>query len=229
MHGWGCDSAIWNIQLAYFGTQYSCIAIDLCGFGDSSIPDRPYSVRDYADRILELLDHLSITSVVVIGHSFGGRIAMELSILRPSMVRGLVLTASAGLRRFSVIRHCKVLIYKLRKLLCRIGLFNGKRLTRYGSSDYKASCGIMTAILVKATKYSSSRTARQIDCPTLLIWGNADDQTPLWIAHKLNRLIANSCVVMCGEGHFPFLSRPALYNAILGNYISALSGGEVAT
>jgi pimeloyl-ACP methyl ester carboxylesterase len=80
---------------------------------------------------------------------------------------------------------------------------------RFGSRDYK-NAGALRGILVKAVNEDATDVASKISNPTLLLWGELDQETPIWIGRKLNELIANSkLIIMPGKDHFPFLGSGA--------------------
>ena len=74
------------------------IVVDFNGFGETPEPNRPYSVGDYAGEVLSVLEKENIEDTIIVGHSFGGRVALEICAKFPDVARALVLVDSAGIK-----------------------------------------------------------------------------------------------------------------------------------
>ena len=137
--------------------------------------------------------------MILIGHSFGGRIAMRLATISPD-VAGLILLDSAGVKPHRGVRYyAKVISYKIGK---KLGL---SRLPK-GSTDYAALGGSMRKTFVNIVNECSEKDAKKISVPTLLVWGSEDADTPLYMCRRLHRLIRDSEeIVIEGAGHFAYL------------------------
>ena len=184
------------------------------GFGDTPHGDKPLTVCDYAQGVIKLLDNLNIDKVDVVGHSFGGRVAIYLSAVYPDRVNKLVLCDSAGLKpRRNLRYYFKVFIYKLRKFL-------GLNIEKYGSSDYKALSGVMKKTFVNVVNFDQKTQLSCIFCPTLIIWGGKDKTTPLYMAHKLNKKIKNSELFVIEKGgHFAYADNLDLFSVKLKAFL----------
>lgn len=197
LHGWGCDGSVFAplTEKMYHSTN---LVIDLWGFGKSEKPQKEgMSVFDYAKELRFFLQEQKIGVCSIVCHSFGARVAIPFAAENPDMVDRLVIICGAGLRRFSLSRYVKEKIYKLDK--------RGKR-KNYGSRDYKLADESMRNTLVKAVNCDLSGYASKIECPTLLLYGKKDDDTPIWIAKRLHRLIKRSTLKLYENGgHFLFL------------------------
>ena len=202
LHGWGGEIASFQGLADRLFFRFRTILIDLYGFGKTPHPSHPLSLSDYADGVRRLLLDLGVEECVLIGHSFGGRVAMRIAAFDPR-VTGLVLIDSAGvLPHRGVKYHCKVAAYKIAKKL-RL-----KKLPQ-GSEDYRRLSGAMKETFVNVVNESSEKDALAIAVPTLLVWGDQDKDTPFYMCRRLNKLISGSeCVVMKGCGHFSYLERP---------------------
>lgn len=93
LHFFGGCSNSWAEAITILSPRYRCIALDLCGFGASDAPDKPYKVQDHTNDVLETLAPLQLEKFVLIGHSMGGKIALSLAARRPKGLAGLVLLA----------------------------------------------------------------------------------------------------------------------------------------
>ena len=178
--------------------------MDLYGFGKTPHPSHPLTLSDYADGVRDLMTDLSVEDAVLIGHSFGGRVAMKVAAADPR-VAGLILLDSAGVKpRRGVKYYIKVAAYKIGKKL-RI-----KRLPQ-GSGDYRRLSHVMKGTFINVVNESSEKDASAIAVPTLLLWGKNDKDTPMYMCRRLNKLIGGSeCIVLEGCGHFAYLEKANL-------------------
>ncbi len=99
LHGWRSNKEAWgNIiqKLRVTGDGLQVYAIDLPGFGSSPVPKGDWGVEDYANLVAEFIGKLDLKNVVVIGHSFGGRVGIKLASLRIDLVKKLILVDAAG-------------------------------------------------------------------------------------------------------------------------------------
>ncbi|MCL2010974.1 MAG: alpha/beta hydrolase, partial [Synergistaceae bacterium] len=187
MHGWGSDFSSFRPfldRLSEPGLGYRVCAPDLPGFGKSGEPPSAWSVDDYADFALDFLAELDIRSAVLIGHSFGGRIAVKLAARKnlPIEIPKMILVDSAGIRRKKTARQTAgLLFYKTVKRVFSIELvqkkFPGlleKWRKKMGSEDYRNASPRMRECLVKAINEDLTPCLPSISCPTLLIWGEND-------------------------------------------------------
>jgi len=92
VHGFTLDHSMWQPQVDHFGSDYNVVTYDARGFGQSSLPDAPYS---HADDLNALLEHQSIEQAHIVGLSLGGRIATNFALTYPERVRSLTLMAAA--------------------------------------------------------------------------------------------------------------------------------------
>ena len=211
MHGWGGNISSFRFLAEPLSEEYRVLLPDLYGFGETPHPPHPLTIGDYAEGVSDLMTSLSIDECVLVGHSFGGRIAMRLASHDPR-ISGVVLIDSAGiLPRRGIAYYLKVGWYKIGKKL------RFRRLPK-GSSDYAVLSGVMRKTFVNVVNESSERDARAITVPTLLIWGRSDKDTPIYMCKTLNRLIRGSECVLIEGGHFAYLEHPMLMYRVLRAY-----------
>lgn len=219
LHGWGANLKLMlplAQRLAPLG--YRVFVPDLPGFGQSEPPPHGWSVHDYANIVLAYLEHLALDRVYLVGHSFGGRIGLVLGAERPERLLKMALIDSAGVRTSpSVQSQFRLKTYRLAlNALKAIGLRSqAEHLrdwygSRYGSSDYKAASGIMRETFVKVVNEDLLPYAARVQPPTLLFWGDQDEDTPLWQGQLLEKTIPDAgLVVWEGAGHYSYLDRLA--------------------
>ena len=127
-----------------------CVLADCAGFGKSAEPKAPYTVADYAADVLSLADGLGAERFALVGHSFGGRVALELAAHHPERVCALALVDAAGLRpRRKPSYYLRVAAHKVLKRLVGSGL--------RGSSDYRALSPVMKATFVNVVNYDQTQ------------------------------------------------------------------------
>src|SRR5215213_7450830 len=97
LHGLGCDHTTWLPVIATLSRRYTVIAPDLLGHGRSAKPRADYSLGGYANGMRDLLTVLGIDKVTVVGHSFGGGVAMQFAYQFPERTERMVLVAPGGL------------------------------------------------------------------------------------------------------------------------------------
>lgn len=186
LHGWGRRGSDFINSLVSFGA----LAIDLPGFGATPAPSEVWGAREYARNLLPVLDEFDRPPVLV-GHSFGGRVALCLAAEYPELVGPLLITG-APLIRLSTSRKAPLLYRMARKLngLRLLGdetIENMKR--NRGSADYRAATGIMRDILVRLVNEEYWVELERQTKPVKLLWGENDLEVPVAVAHESARLI----------------------------------------
>ena len=174
-----------------------------------------YSIDDYVKDILSLIDSLGIEKYHLVAHSFGGRLALKIANIDNRLAK-LVLTGSAGLKPKRTIKyHFKVAFYKIAKLFLK-----GEKLKSFGSSEYKLLSGNMKGSFVKIVNEHLDKYAKKINNKTLLVFGENDEETPLYMAKKFKKYLKNSTLyIMRNQGHFCFLYSPYEFNFIVNEFL----------
>ena len=218
LHGWGCSTKHFEPIAKALASDYHVTVIDFPAHGESSQPPEPWGVSDFADCVKQLIEKLGIAPCDIIAHSFGGRVALWLAANEPQLVNRLVLTGCAGLRKPQTEEQKKKSqrYQKLKKLY--LGLEKVKPLQslaesglkalqqKYGSADYNALSDEMKKTFVKVVNEDLSPLLPRIQASTLLVWGEKDDSTPLWMGQKMEKAIPDAgLVVFEGDDHFAYL------------------------
>lgn len=215
LHGWGADSTVMKVLHEGIASKSkSVISLDLPLFGKSGNPPESYTVFDYANLISKFLSALGIGKVNLIGHSFGGRIALILAAKEKELVEKVILIDSAGCRPHRGFKYrFKIIAYKLKK-------FFGIKSGAAGSKDYQNLPVRFRGIFVRVVNEHLEPYMKKIKAPALIIWGKDDIETPLYMAERLNKLISDSgLVTLENAGHFSFLDRPQETNLIINAFI----------
>lgn len=212
LHGWGADhTAFASTVKSLKNHGLGCLSIDFPCFGQSGQAPSDWGIYDFAGVVDELITSLGLKKVVLVGHSFGGRICLILGD-RP-YVSKILLTSAAGLKpRFAVLKWLKIRLYKLKK---RIGIVDPKG----GSADYRALDKGTRAVFIRIVNTHLDCCMKAISCPTLIVWGREDRETPLYMARRLNRGIKDSALIVLNGGHFAYAFESERFNAILRAFI----------
>lgn len=215
LHGWGGTS--WNFKavLDAYVTKFTLLIPDLPGFGLSDAPPKDWGVGDYARFTLDFLDVLGIKRAAVLGHSFGGRIAIAIAAGWPDRVEKLVLVNSAGIRpRRTAKYYVRV---GAAKLLKRMGPVGAHLRARMGSEEYRRA-GPLRGTFVRVVNEDLTPLLSRIEAPTLVLWGDRDNVIPRVHMETMAKTVRRGrLVVLQGAGHFPFLEAPVGFNdAVMG-------------
>ncbi len=194
LHGWGANRESLRGIATLFENTHRIHLIDLPGFGEAPVPPSDWGTLQYADLVQQfLLDRVSGPATLV-GHSFGGRVALRIASRRLPQVSGLVMMGVPGLPQPSMsVRSLRRWgIRTLRRVLASVPVVSEAGLAwhtkRFGSKDYLAA-GPLRATLVKTVNEDLTESARSVACPVLLIWGTDDTETPMWLAERYRTLI----------------------------------------
>ncbi len=212
LHGWGADIAammpIAN-EVARLGKMAVCV--DFPGFGKSDLPPAAWGVREYADTTKALIDKLGIRGCDLVCHSFGGRVTIMLAAEDETLFKRLVLVDAAGIRPKRTIKYyIKTYSYKLAKRLVRIKLVNkafrlDSKIKSAGSDEYKSLSGVMRETFVKVVNLDLTDKLDKIKNETLLIWGENDTATPLYMGRLMEKKIERAgLAVIENAGHFSY-------------------------
>ncbi len=223
LHGWGQSLETFTYLAKTLCEKNYVITVDFPGFGNSEEPTSAWGVKQYRNCILEMFDKLNISNPTILGHSFGGRIAISIASYNKNIEK-LILVNSAGIkpkRRLNY--YIKVYWFKLAKnilKLLRMKKTIEKLRNNVGSADYRNASPIMKKILIKIVNTDQKSELHKIKADTLIIWGKDDSATPLAMGKVLDKHITNSgLVVMEKCGHFSYLEKPLNFSKIVNHYI----------
>lgn len=228
LHGWGGQAASMTPLVVGLRDQYRVIAFDLPGFGGSSQPPAPWGTPEYADLVYRAVASLGVQRATYVGHSFGGRLAIWIAAHHADAVQALVLVDAAGIKPPTTLRRrMRQRVYKTAKWVLRAPIFGGwgtkvsERLAlHFGSPDYRAASGVMRSSFVKTVNLDLSECMTAITAPTLLIWGEKDQATPIADGRTMERLITGSRLIpVAGAGHFSYLDSPVFVKAVITAFL----------
>ncbi len=223
LHGWMQNRHTWDGVIAAIGNNFTCWALDLPGFGANARPKSTWNPRHYAKWVRDFITHHKIKNPLVVGHSFGGRVAIELANMDiPGAT--FILYATPGLRlplsRFTTISQAMYKAVKKRWLpLDRLPLVKRVK-DRFRSTDAK-NAHEMYDIFAASIDFELTPTMTKMSRPTLIIWGENDAEVPLKIGLAMQKLIPNSELKTIPRAtHFAHLEQAQLFAGILRSFIN---------
>lgn len=204
LHGWNLSAAkFYPLENELTQHGYKVYCPDLPGFGQSKIPSKPLYLSDYADYVNKFIRKNKLSEVIIIGHSFGGRISIKLASENPKYLRALILAGAPGI---VPVPRSKIIFFlyiaKIGNLIFSIPLLNlfknkaRKILYRTAkATDFYNTDKNMRETFKNIVKEKLELYLPQVDSPTLLLWGEKDGIVPVGIAIRMNKLIKKSVLV----------------------------------
>lgn len=235
LHGWRSSKEVWSQVVSSMYQVASVYALDLPGFGGSPAPKESWSVGDYAKIVKGFIEKLELKNIVLVGHSFGGRVGIKLAAMQnttspliPPLKRGgkiekLVLVDSAGFAMPSNKKSLMNAAAKLARPFFKPKFMQGLRKKVYqtiGAEDYLATPELQKTF-VNIVNEDLTEDMKKITIPTLIIFGENDMDTPPSIGKKMHSLIPNSKFIILNDaGHFSFLDQATEFVKKLIDFIS---------
>ena len=229
LHGWGASSAVVASIQACLAESHDSVAPDLPGFGESDPLPAVWGSEEYLGCLTRLLDQLGVQRVSFVGHSRGGHFSFAFAARHPDRVDRLVLIDSAGIRgRRGAAYQARVLAFRAGRRVLRSRPLAGPRGAplralferRFGSDDYRAASGPLRGTLVRLVNEDARHLLPAVKAPTLLIWGELDDATPLVDGQLMERLIPDAgLVVFPGAGHFSYADDPGRFCRVVSHFL----------
>lgn len=208
LHGWGDESKTFDGLSAAFENDHTCISLDLPGFGGTDVPEAAWTLTDYGSFVQHFLEKLNLVLDVLVGHSNGGAVAIKALENRQVVTKKLVLLSASGIRPKNSIKTTLVTIgAKAGKQLVKILPKANQRALRIRlykklGSDYLAAPQ-MAETFKKVVREDIRAELRLINIPVLLIYGEKDNDTPLWIARTFETMIPKATLIIVPlAGHF---------------------------
>lgn len=219
-----------NLWLEYHSTlaqNFRIYAPDIPGFG---LTGRPSWMRDMSDYILyfrDLLDMLGLERTILVGHSLGGWMALELAVWYPERVEKLVLSNAAGIRvkgsptaNLFAMNPREVVTACFDNLAAAAPLIPAEVNTDYLLSQYRQLTTLASLAWNPSYDPALERRLERISCPTLIVWGQNDRLISPVYGDTLHRLIAHSELIKLeGTGHMPMFEKPAEWCSVIREFL----------
>lgn len=226
LHGWGGSSNSWSKIIDSLSEKYTVICPDLPGFGKSDDPKRAWNINEYSDFILNFLDKLKINDFYLLGHSFGGGIAIKITAKKPQLIKKLILCDAAIVRakeRLTPRQKIVKLGAKIVKPLKNNKIIESIKPLAYrlaGTKDYFSANNLMKETFKKVRREDLRAFASYIKKPTLIIWGENDKITPLEDAYIIKDMIDEAELKIIEDtDHSPHLRKPDELSKTIEDFI----------
>ncbi len=214
LHGWGASADSWLEVQNILSKDFQVIVLDLPGFGRSDLPPKVWGLDDYKDFVFKFLEKMKLENIYLLGHSFGGSIAIKLSVDHPEKFVKVVLVDAAAIRRpKNIFKKAMGMLAGIMSLFSFLPGYKFLRKSFYRivlrKTDYLKVAGIMKEVFKKVISEDLSGDCSKVKIPTLIIWGKKDKITPLKDGFLIHKLIPNSKIELIDEAsHAPNLSHP---------------------
>ena len=230
LHGWGaCINSmapIWQ----FFKSKFKVYVLDFPGQGNGSGDMKtPWGIPEYADMVLEFMKKLNIKNPDVIAHSFGGRVTIYLASKYNELFNKIVLVDTAGVRpKLSLKKKFKIYMFKCGKVILKYTTSKDKyeeKLNefrkKFGSSVYsKIKSDVIRQTFSKVINLDLTNNLKDIKNSVLLMWGENDTDTPLYMAKIMEKNIKDSgLVVLKNAGHFSYIDKASEFNLIVDKFL----------
>ena len=225
LHGWGSCAKNWDRVKELLENQGCKVFVpDLPGFGETPPPPKPWSVDDYTDWVKDFCEKNNLSQIFLLGHSFGGSVAVKFSIKYPKRIKKLILVDSAGIRRKRLKKEIQKKVAHFLNNFSFLPFYGFVRKIAYKilfrHSDYLLTEGVMKETYLNVTKEDISNIFSNISVPTLLIWGKKDNITPLRHAHFMKEKISGvELEIIPNVKHNPHREAPEILSEKVLNFI----------
>ena len=226
LHGWGCTSETMLPLFRHFAAGFRVYDFDLPGFGLSPEPSSAWDTAAYANMLAAFIAANCEKPPIIIGHSFGGRLALRLGARQ--IPHKMILTGCAGLPPHRGLDYyAKVYSYKAAKKLLSLPGLSAQReklleeaKQKSGSADYRSASEVMRGVFVKTVNEDQTANLAKIAAPTILYWGENDTATPLADGEKMAKQMRDAAlIVKKGGTHYAFLEFLPDFLAIADNFL----------
>lgn len=227
LHGWGGSIQVMMPIVNILKNKFRVVTLDLPGFGESDTPSKAWDSYDYAEFIKKFIENIGLNDIILFGHSHGGRISIILS-SKYNFIKKLLLIDSSGIiPKRKLMYHIKVKSFKLLKkvyMLFSRGKSSEEKLEKFykkfGSVDYKESNGIMRQTMVKVINDNLVDLLPSIKVPTLLLWGENDEDTPLYMGKMMEEKIPDSgLIIFKNAGHYSYVDCYEQFKAVVLTFL----------
>ena len=240
IHGVGSDLSQWDRNYPDLAKMYRILGVDLPGFGKSDKPRIDYTLDFYCAVIDTLLRERGIKRVNLVGHSFGGHLAVYFSLHRAERVKNLILVDAAGIQEFTPQQRQFILSqYDVQKLSnpnpneLRFGLQMGfvkwedtyektvqERIALSKSPEYRDYAFAVNKCVIAMLDKNVTTELPNLKVPTLIIWGAKDALVSPRVAQEAHELIEGSELAIIPEcGHFPMIEKSGEFNRIIDTFL----------
>lgn len=234
LHGWGANLEVYNSVADVLAEKYTVVSFDFPGFGKTPEPPEIWDVSAYADFTEKFISSFGQSKVILMGHSFGGRVILKLvskENLAFSVSKILFVDSAGVMPKRSKKQNFRTRIYKAGKFF--LSLYPVRKMfpdalenlrKKFSSADYASASEKMRGVLVKTVNEDLTPLMKNVKCTTLLIWGVNDTATPYSDAEIFEREISSSgadvgIAKIENAGHYSFLDQPYVFGKIIRSFL----------
>jgi pimeloyl-ACP methyl ester carboxylesterase len=236
VHGAADDSRTWRPQLADLADEFTVVAWDEPGAGQSSDDSPDFGLPDYAHCLAALIEAVALGPAHVAGLSWGGTVVLELYRHHPELVATLILVDTyAGWKGSLPEEEVRARVAGAREMLAGApeefdptlpGLFAGEPPAEFVPLLEEMAAAVRPEHMGRVLHVMSEADQRdvlpRIAVPTLLIWGELDGRSPLGVARQFERAIPDTkLVVIPDAGHVSNLEQPERFNRAVREFCRA--------
>ncbi|MBQ7128734.1 MAG: alpha/beta hydrolase [Clostridia bacterium] len=228
LHGWGASLDSFKRMIVPLSKRFRCILLDAPGCGKSELPKEALTTDDYCKITKEFMDKLGLCDPIMIGHSNGGRTILNMCANGYCSPKKIVLFGAAGIKNKKTFKQkVRQTTFKTAKRVLTLPIIKNyteqtleELRKHFGSADYNSAPPVMRQTLVNLINSDVSDKLHNITASTLLVWGENDTASPLWMAKVMEKEIKDcGLVVMPGLSHWNFIENPATVDAILKSFL----------
>ena len=233
LHGWGGSSDSWlKVQEILSEKGFRVLSLDLPGFGKSSDPSHFWNIDDYISLLLKFAEKTGLEKFSLVGHSFGGGLAVKFCAEYPEKIEKMVIAGAAIFRspkRLNWRQKISLSLARSGALLKGIPLaertfypFFRSFVYRFaGVHDYQRANEVMKATFANINKEDLSGCLARIKRPVLIVWGRKDKSTPISDAFAIQKAIPGSQIKIIEEaGHSPHLTQPKITADLIFDFLN---------
>lgn len=205
LHGWRQSSGHWQRIIDSIPKDIRVLALDLPAFGSTQPLRGEPSVGEYADFVHEFVVKLKLKKVNLLGHSFGGQVAVDFALRYPKGVEKLILVSPACVRSNELSLKSKVAKFARTKL----PLTTREYLLKFlASSDYQKSNLTQRSVMNRILKVDYTNILKDIKQKTYIIWGTEDITIPNTSKLLAEKIPESILIPLYGVDHNPHLTSP---------------------
>lgn len=237
VHGAGDNLNMWYHQVPVFSRNYRVVTYDVRGSGKSDSPEGEYTISLFAEDAYQLMKALKVSGAYFLGYSMGGRIALQLALEHPEMVKALVLAnSSVGLlpptpeaieRRKAIIELLQKKDMKTFAEMMTTAAFspdfksrNPAEFERYKKVKMRNKPEGIARLMGSLAAPPSPPDLSKVKCPTLLIVGEHDFYMGVEQGRQAQQAIAGAELVVLPTGHAAAIEAPERFNAAVLDFLS---------
>ena len=229
LHGWGGSSSSWiGVQDILCKKGFRIVSPDFPGFGQSAVPKTAWNLDDYVKWLSEFVKYMELEKFCLLGHSFGGRVAVKFAVANPEKIEKLILCDAAGIKISPSLKTVTL------KLAAEMGNFVLDR--RYlrivrdflrnilyffiKQKDYVKAEGLMRETMKLILEENLLPLLPKISSKTLIIWGQDDKLVLVGVSYKFRDNIRGSVLeIFPNVGHSPHMEIPDKLSESVFNFV----------